>query len=188
MEALLSSTLFVVLAEMGDKTQLLGMAFATKYKTRVVLAGVFIATLLNHLLAVVAGDYLADYIPMDYVQLLAAVSFIIFGLWTIRGDTLDGEDKKVYFSPFWTVTIAFFIAEMGDKTQLAAVALAAKYQELIPVWLGTTLGMMISNIIGIVIGVMLGKKIPEKVIKYISAGIFIVFGVLGIWQSVEKLF
>jgi putative Ca2+/H+ antiporter (TMEM165/GDT1 family) len=183
LEALIYSTIFVVLAEMGDKTQLLGMAFVTRYKARVVLAGVLVATLLNHLLAVALGDYLTNFIPLRQIQLIAALSFIVFGLWTLRGDTLKGEDQKVYYNPFWTVTIAFFIAEMGDKTQLAAIALAAKYDSILYVWLGTTIGMIISNIIGIIIGVVLGKKIPEKIVKIVSASIFILFGYLGIWQN-----
>ncbi|ABZ82842.1 putative membrane protein [Heliomicrobium modesticaldum Ice1] len=184
MEAFWASTIFVVLAEMGDKTQLLGMAFATRYKAATVLAGVFVATLLNHFLAVALGDYLTAFVPMETVQLAAAISFIFFGLWTIRGDELEGEDEKEYFGPFLTVTIAFFIAEMGDKTQLASVALAAKYHNLIPVWMGTTTGMMISNVIGILIGVVLGKKIPERIVKYASAAIFILFGYAGIIATV----
>lgn len=184
MEAFLSSTIFVVLAEMGDKTQLLGMAFATKYKARIVLAGVLIATLLNHFLAVALGDFLTNFIPLTTIQLVAALSFVFFGLWTLRGDSLEGEDKKVYFTPFWTVVIAFFLAEMGDKTQLAAIALAAKYNSLFWVWMGTTLGMIISNIIGITIGVVLGKRIPEKLVKVVSASIFIAFGYIGIWQNI----
>ncbi|MTV48723.1 UPF0016 domain-containing protein [Heliobacillus mobilis] len=185
MEAFWSSAILVVLAEMGDKTQLLGMAFATRYKAMTVLAGVLVATLLNHLLAVALGDYLTAFIPMETIQLVAAISFIFFGLWTVRGDELEGEDKKQYFGPFMTVTIAFFMAEMGDKTQLASIALAAKYHNLIPVWMGTTTGMMISNIIGIFVGVVLGKKIPERIVKYISAGIFILFGYAGIIASVH---
>jgi len=186
LEALLSSTIFVVLAEMGDKTQLLGMAFATRYRASVVLVGVLVATLLNHLLAVALGDFLTNFIPLTTIQLVAAFSFVFFGLWTLRGDSLDGEDKKVYFSPFWTVVIAFFIAEMGDKTQLAAIALAAKYHALLWVWLGTTLGMIISNIIGITVGVVLGKRIPEKLVKLVSASIFIAFGYIGIWQNLNS--
>ncbi|NLI91514.1 MAG: TMEM165/GDT1 family protein [Peptococcaceae bacterium] len=186
MEALLSSTIFVVLAEMGDKTQLLGMAFATRYKATTVLLGVLIATLLNHLLAVALGDFLTNFIPLSTIQLVAAFSFVFFGLWTLRGDSLDGEDKKTYFNPFWTVVIAFFIAEMGDKTQLAAIALAAKYHSLLFVWLGTTLGMIISNIIGIMVGVVLGKRIPEKLVKALSASIFITFGYIGIWQNMTN--
>lgn len=122
------ATLMVVLAEMGDKTQLLAMAFATRFPAKSVLWGVLIATVLNHALAVALGTYLGSSFDMQLVQIIAAASFILFGLWTIRGDSLDGEDKrKTAFGPIITVAIAFFIAEMGDKTQLATVALAAKY-------------------------------------------------------------
>jgi putative Ca2+/H+ antiporter (TMEM165/GDT1 family) len=182
MTAFLLSMSFVVLAEMGDKTQLLAMAFATRYKATTVLWAVFWATLLNHLLAVMVGNYLTHFIPIQYIQIAAAVSFILFGLWTIRGDELNNEDKRFSFSPFWTVAIAFFIAEMGDKTQLATVALAAKYQSIIPVWLGTTTGMIIADAIGIGIGIVIGKKIPERAVKWFAAIIFILFGLIGLYQ------
>jgi putative Ca2+/H+ antiporter (TMEM165/GDT1 family) len=181
--AFITALTFVVLAEMGDKTQLLGMAFATRYPWPTVMGGVFVATLLNHLLAVVIGSYLTMFIPLQYVQIIAAASFIIFGLWTIRGDELNGEDKDTHHSPFWTVTIAFFIAEMGDKTQLATIALAAQFaNEMIPVWLGTTAGMMIANAIGILVGVVLGKKIPERLVKWVAAISFIFFGMYGLYE------
>ena len=185
MEALITSFAVVVLGEMGDKTQLLGMAFATRFKASTVLAGVFVATIFNHLLAVIVGEYLTRFIPMTTIQFIAALSFVFFGLWTFRGDTLEGEDKKNYFSPFWTVLIAFFIAEMGDKTQLATIALAAKYQNIFTVLIASTAGMMVSNIIGIVIGVILGKKIPEKTVKTISGAIFILFGYIGIYATLS---
>jgi len=188
MTAFLLSMSFVVLAEMGDKTQLLAMAFATRYKATTVLWAVFWATLLNHLLAVVVGNYLTNFIPIQYIQISAAVSFILFGLWTIRGDELNNEDKRFSFSPFWTVAIAFFIAEMGDKTQLATIALAAKYQSVIPVWMGTTTGMVIADAIGIVIGIVIGKKIPERVVKWIAAIIFILFGLIGLYQYLPGTF
>lgn len=187
MTAFITALTFVVLAEMGDKTQLLGMAFATRYPWPTVLLGVFVATILNHLFAVIVGSYITMFIPLQYVQIAAAASFIIFGLWTIRGDELDGEDKPTHRSPFWTVTIAFFIAEMGDKTQLATVALAAQFaNEIIPVWLGTTAGMMIANAIGIVIGVVLGKKIPERIVKWFAAIIFIFFGIYGLYEYLPR--
>ena len=182
MTAFLTSLVFVVLAEMGDKTQLLAMAFATRYKWQTVMWGVFVATIFNHLFAVVAGNYLTHFIPMNYIQIAAAVSFIIFGLWTIRGDELDGEDKDSKRSPFWTVAIAFFIAEMGDKTQLATVALAAQFSTIIPVWLGTTTGMMVADGIGIIIGIVLGKRIPERAVKWFAAIIFILFGLFGLYE------
>src|SRR5512136_2237618 len=175
MTAFLASLGFVVLAEMGDKTQLLAMAFASRYKWQTVMWGVFVATLVNHLLAVLAGNWLTQFIPMNYIQIAASVSFILFGLWTIKGDSLDNEDKRFNFSPFWTVAIAFFFAEMGDKTQLATVALAAKFHTIIPVWLGTTAAMVIADAIGIGVGVVLGKKIPERQIKWVAACIFIAF-------------
>ncbi|MEL7565731.1 MAG: TMEM165/GDT1 family protein [Dehalobacterium sp.] len=183
--ALITSFAVVVLGEMGDKTQLLGMAFATRFKAKTVLAAVFGATIFNHFLAVIVGDYLTRLIPMNTIQLLAALSFVFFGLWTFRGDTLEGEDKKDYFNPFWTVFIAFFIAEMGDKTQLATIALAAKYKNIFTVLLASTAGMMVSNIIGIVIGVVMGKKIPERTVKLISGAIFILFGYIGIYASLS---
>ena len=182
MTAFITALSFVVLAEMGDKTQLLGMAFATRYPWPTVMWGVFVATLLNHLFAVVIGSYITLFIPLQYVQIAAAASFILFGLWTIRGDELNGEDKPTHRSPFWTVTIAFFIAEMGDKTQLATIALAAQFNAIVPVWLGTTVGMMIANAIGILIGVVLGKKIPDRLVKWVAAIIFIFFGVFGLYE------
>ena len=183
MQAYLASLVFVVLAEMGDKTQLLAMAFASRYRWQTVMWGVFVATLLNHLLAVFAGNWLTHLIPMHYIQIAASVSFIFFGLWTIKGDSLDNEDKRFNFSPFWTVAIAFFFAEMGDKTQLATVALAAKYMSIVPVWLGTTTGMIIADAIGIIIGIVLGKKIPERFVKWFAAIIFIAFGIIGLYQA-----
>lgn len=186
MMAFLTSLVVVVLAEMGDKTQLLAMAFATRYCWKTVMWGVFAATIFNHLFAVVVGAYLTTFVPMQYIQIAAAISFVVFGLWTIRGDELNGEDKATKYSPFWTVAIAFFIAEMGDKTQLATVALAAQFNAIIPVWCGTTAGMMIADGIGIIIGIVLGKRIPERVVKWFAAVIFILFGLFGLYESVPK--
>jgi len=188
MTAYIASLTFVVLAEMGDKTQLLAMAFASRYRWQTVMWGVFVATLLNHLLAVLLGSYLTSIVPIRYIQIAASASFIIFGLWTIRGDKLDNEDKRFNFSPFWTVAVAFFFAEMGDKTQLATVALATKYESVIQIWFGTTTGMLIADGIGIIFGIVLGKKIPERAIKWFAAIIFILFGVLGLYGSIPKHF
>jgi len=186
MTAFWASLIFVVLAEMGDKTQLLAMAFATRYKATTVLWGVFVATALNHLLAVAVGNYLTAFVPLSTIQIAAAVSFVLFGLWTIRGDQLEGEDKRFSFSPFWTVAIAFFIAEMGDKTQLATVALAAKYQSPIEVWFGTNIGMLVADAIGIVIGIVMHKHIPEKTVKWGAALVFIGFGIYGVHENVPE--
>jgi len=181
MPAFIASLLFVTLAEMGDKTQLLAMAFATRFPARTVLSAVFVATLLNHALAVAAGRLLTNVIPLDVISLTAALSFILFGLWTIRGDTLEGEDRqRSSFGPFLTVAIAFFLAELGDKTQLATISLAVKYSDdPIAVLLGTTAGMVVADSIGIVIGIVLGKRLPDTLIRLVSAGVFIVFGFAG---------
>jgi len=186
MTAFLASLLFVVLAEMGDKTQLLAMAFACRYRWQTVMWAVFWATALNHLLAASAGKYLAATVPMEYIKIAASASFIIFGLWTIRGDKLHGEDKRFNFRPFWTVAVAFFIAEIGDKTQLATIALAVKYNTVINVWMGTTLGMLVADAIGIIAGIVMGKNIPERFIKWVAALIFITFGVYGLYEILPK--
>jgi Ca2+/H+ antiporter, TMEM165/GDT1 family len=183
MEAFIASFLFVVLAEMGDKTQLLAMAFASKYRAHKVLIAVFLATILNHTLAVIAGRLLSTVIPIDIISFIAALSFIVFGLWTIRGDKLRGEDKKESrFGPIVTVGIAFFLAEMGDKTQLATISLAVKYKNMFNVLMGTTLGMVVADTVGIIVGIVMRKHIPEKAIKWVSAIIFILFGLSGVYK------
>jgi Ca2+/H+ antiporter, TMEM165/GDT1 family len=175
----------VVLAEMGDKTQLLAMAFATKYKAVKVMIGVFIATVLNHALAVAVGNYITRFESAQvWIQGIASLSFIVFGLWTIRGDKLDGEEnRKTKFGAVITVAIAFFIAEMGDKTQLTTIALSTEFPASpIGVLMGTTAGMLVADAIGIIIGVVMCRRIPERIIKLVSAGVFIFFGFLGSYQ------
>jgi putative Ca2+/H+ antiporter (TMEM165/GDT1 family) len=189
MAAFVASLIFVVLAEMGDKTQLLAMAFAARYSAYKVLLAVFLATLINHALAVATGHFLTAIIPMDIISFAAALSFIIFGLWTIRGDKLQGEDKKESrFGPVVTVGIAFFLAEMGDKTQLATVSLAVEYPNMFHVLMGTTLGMVIADAVGIIVGVVLRKHIPERTIKWFSAAIFALFGFFGVYKVLSVRF
>ncbi|MCL4430669.1 MAG: TMEM165/GDT1 family protein [Chloroflexi bacterium] len=181
--AFAASLVFVVLAEMGDKTQLLAMSFATRFNPYKVLLAVFIATIANHALAVVAGQFLTTIVPMDIISLAASLSFIGFGLWTIRGDQLKDEAKKASrYGAVATVAIAFFIAEFGDKTQLATISLAAEYQNPISVLIGTTIGMLVADGIGIVVGVVLCKRIPQRKIKWFSALIFVLFGLMGVYE------
>jgi len=188
LEAFLASFLFVVLAEMGDKTQLLAMAFATRYPAYKVLIAVFIATLVNHAIAVAVEHFLTVIIPLEIISLIASVSFIGFGLWTIRGDRLEGEaDRKSRFGPIVTVAIAFFLAEMGDKTQLATISLAVEYREMAYVLMGTTLGMVVADAIGIGVGVVMQKHIPEKIIKWVAAAVFAAFGFIGIYQVLSVM-
>jgi len=183
--AFLFSVGAVTLAEMGDKTQLLAMAFAARYKASKVLAGVFIATVLNHALAVAVGNFLTGFRFLEvWIQGAASISFILFGLWTIRGDKLEGEEnRKTRFGAVATVAVAFFIAELGDKTQLATIALATKFPESpVGILAGTTTGMLIADAIGIIVGVVMCKRIPERTIKLVSAGVFAVFGLIGVFQ------
>lgn len=189
--AFLFSVGAVTLAEMGDKTQLLAMAFATRYKASKVLLGVFFATVLNHALAVAVGNFITKFSSVEgWIQGIAALSFIFFGLWTIRGDKLEGEEnRKTRFGAVMTVAIAFFIAELGDKTQLATIALATRFPDNpAGILMGTTTGMLIADAVGIVVGVVMCRKIPERTIKLVSAAVFILFGLVGSYQvTTDKL-
>ena len=181
MTAFVASLVFVTLAEMGDKTQLLAMAFAARFPARTVMAGVFAATLLNHALAVATGQLLTTVIPISVINLAAAFSFVLFGLWTIRGDNLEGEDQRPSaFGPFATVAVAFFLAEFGDKTQLATISLALKYTAPVAVLLGTTTGMLVADGLGILLGASLSGRVTDTAIRLASGGIFIGFGLVGV--------
>lgn len=189
MTALIKALLLVVVAEMGDKTQLLAMAMAGKYKAKQVLAGVLLATILNHGLAVAVGNYLGSAIPINKIKIVAAISFLVFGLWTLRGDKMDEEGgKSSKFGPIITVAIAFFIAEMGDKTQLMTIAISAESHAPIFTLMGTTIGMMIADGIGIIGGAWMCRHIPEIYIKWAAGIIFMLFGTLTIYNVVPSSF
>lgn len=189
MASFIKALLLVVVAEMGDKTQLLAMAMASKYKVKQVMMGVLVATILNHALAVAVGSYLSDLIPMNTVKIVAAVAFLAFGLWTIRGDKLDDEEnKKVKFGPIVTVAIAFFIAEMGDKTQLMTITIAAQNKQPLLILAGTTTGMLIADGIGIIGGAWMCRHIPEIYIKWVAGIVFMFFGTLTVYECVPAAF
>jgi putative Ca2+/H+ antiporter (TMEM165/GDT1 family) len=134
---------------------------------------------------VAVGSYLSSLIPMETIKIVAGVAFLVFGLWTLRGDKIDDEDqKKVKFSPVITVAIAFFIAEMGDKTQLMTIAIAADSKMPLFVLTGTTLGMLVADGIGIIGGAWMCRHIPEKYIKWGAGIIFIFFGTLSLFENV----
>lgn len=174
--------LFVAIAEMGDKTQLVALAFATRFPATIVLAGVFVATLAVHLFSVAIGEAAGLALPVFWINLLAGLSFIAFGIWTLRGDTLaDDELKPRRFGPFLTVAVTFFIAELGDKTMLTTITIASQQKSFIAVWLGSTVGMVVADGIAIIVGKVMGKNIPERAVKFVSAAVFII---AGIWTSV----
>ncbi|MCE1254516.1 MAG: TMEM165/GDT1 family protein [Anaerolineae bacterium] len=180
----LNAVFLVVVGELGDKTQLLTLALAGKYKVRYVLSGVVIASLLNHGLAVIVGSYLGNVLPMRAISLAAGLSFLAFGLWTLRGE--GDEEKNLHkekrFGPIIAVAVAFFLAEMGDKTQLMAVALAAEYRYPLLVLAGTVTGMLVANSIGVFCGAWICKHIPEKYIKWVSGLVFMLFGSLTLFN------
>ena len=181
--ALAASFVLIVLAEMGDKTQFLAMSFATKYNAYKVLFAIFLATIANFSITVAIGQLLTTVVPIDIISLAASLSFIGFGLWTLRGEKPKEENKKASrFGVVGTVFVAFFIAEFGDKTQLTTISLAAEYQNAVSVLIGATLGMLVADGVGIVAGVVLGKHIPQRTIKWVSAAIFLIFGLVGVYE------
>lgn len=189
MAEFITALLLVVVAEMGDKTQLLAMAMASKYKVRQVMLGVLIATILNHALAVAVGNYISSFIPMDIVSLVAGLSFLIFGLWTLRGDKLeDDAQKKIKFGPVVTVGIAFFLAEMGDKTQLMTITISAESSFPLLVLMGTTAGMLVADGLGILGGAWMCRHIPDRYIKWGAGVIFLFFGSLTLYEVVPAHF
>ncbi|UCF77050.1 MAG: TMEM165/GDT1 family protein, partial [Betaproteobacteria bacterium] len=160
MEALLFSTSVVALAEMGDKTQLLSFVLAEKLKRPVpIVLGIFFATLANHFLAGYVGAWLASLVSPGALKWIIARSVFAFGLWALKPDELDEDRKLLGAGVFLTTLVAFFLVEMGDKTQLATVALAARYDSLVAVVLGTTLGMMIANVPAVWMGEALAHRV-----------------------------
>ncbi len=177
----LNALFFIFMAEMGDKTQLLAMAFATKYSLHKVLSGVLLGSLLNHGLAVVLGSYLTHIIPLDTIRLFAALAFIVFGLWSLRIEDEEAEGAGTNkFGPVLTVAAAFFIGELGDKTQLTAITLSSKSSYPAFILMGTVTGMVLTSAVGVFVGGRLGKRVPELALKIVSSIIFVTFGLIGL--------
>ncbi|HEX3046517.1 MAG TPA: TMEM165/GDT1 family protein [Bacillota bacterium] len=178
----------IFLAELGDKTQLVALTLATRYNAKVVLWGIFCATLAVHVFSAGIGWLVGGLLPTNWIQFIAGLAFIGFGFWTLRGDSLDeeeGKDRKIR-SAFWLVFVTFFLAELGDKTMLSTVTLATN-NAFIPVWLGSTIGMVLSDGLAIVVGKVLGAKLPERVVKVGAAVIFFGFGLFSLIQGGMKL-
>jgi putative Ca2+/H+ antiporter (TMEM165/GDT1 family) len=188
LEAFLATLAFITVAELGDKTQLLTLSFATRYPAWKVLLGVLLGSMGVHLLAVVVGQAISGLVPMRYIQLGVGAAFIGFALWTLASDG-DEEDEEAAAQRGrgWGIVLsiagAFFLAELGDKTQLAAMSLAARYGRFWSVWLGAVGGMVLADGLAVAIGAWAGKKIPRKAIKYVSAAVFALFGVLTLVQA-----
>lgn len=188
MEAFLVSTGIVALAEIGDKTQLLAFILAAKFRKPVpIILGILIATLINHGCAGAVGAWVTTLLGAGTLRWVLGVSFIAMAIWTLVPDKFDEDDAKLArLGVFGTTVVAFFLAEMGDKTQVATVALAAQYKDLVTVVAGTTLGMMLANVPAVILGDRIAGRIPVRVVHGIAAAIFAVLGVatlLGVGEG-----
>ena len=182
LESFLVSTSVVALAEIGDKTQLLSLILAARFRKPLpIVLGILVATLLNHGLAGALGAWLSTLFAPETLNWIMGISFIAMGLWILVPDKLDEQDVAVpqkQMGVFFATVVAFFLAEMGDKTQFATIALAAQYSDVLSVVLGTTLGMMMANAPAVYLGNRFAQRLPTKIIHMIAAIIFIAIGVL----------
>ncbi len=173
------STAIVAAAEMGDKTQLLSFVLAAKLKRPVpIVLGILVATLGNHFLAGWIGAWLATLVSPRTLRWIIGATFVVFGLWTLKPDELEEDRKLPGSGVFLTTLLAFFVVEMGDKTQLATIALAARYHALALVVAGTTLGMMIANVPAVYLGEVLAHRVNMKWMRWIAAALFVALGML----------
>ncbi len=181
MHAFLLSFGIIFVAELGDKSQLMALAFAARYRPMPVLIGITLATAFVHLFSVLAGALLGAALPTDAINVVAGLAFFGFAAWTLRGDELTDEDearaRRTGRSAIWAVAGAFFLAELGDKTMLATITLATD-EGLFGVWLGSTLGMVAADALAIVVGGWLGTRLPERAIRIGAAVLFVLFGVV----------
>jgi Ca2+/H+ antiporter, TMEM165/GDT1 family len=189
-EALYISTGVVALAEMGDKTQLLAFILAARFKKPVpIILGILLATLVNHGLAGALGAWITSVVSPDAMRWVLGLSFIGMAIWTLVPDKIEEEETQVALKlgVFGATLVTFFLAEMGDKTQIATVALAAHYGAPLLVVIGTTLGMLIADVPAVFVGNKFADKIPMKLVHSVAAGIFAIMGVLTLLKA-EKLF
>jgi putative Ca2+/H+ antiporter (TMEM165/GDT1 family) len=182
MEAFLISTGVVALAEIGDKTQLLALVLAARYRKPLpIILGILVATLVNHALAGAAGAWISAQVGPQAMRWILGLSFIAMAVWTLIPDKYDDDDDArattSRFGVFGATLVAFFLLEMGDKTQIATVALAAKFDSLVGVVAGTTLGMMLANVPAVLLGEVAAKKLPMHIVHRVAAAIFFALGV-----------
>lgn len=188
MESFLISLSTVTIAEMGDRTQLLSLMLAAHYRRPwPILAGVLCATLANHAVAGLVGVRLARFLTPTILDTTVGVSMVVMALWALKPDTLDEKTSRVSrTSAFVATLVAFFIAEIGDKTQIATVALAAAYSNLIAVVAGTTTGMLIANAPVVFLGKAFSERLPLKAIHYVASALFLVLGAVFIYRAIHR--
>ena len=181
MDSLLLSFGVIFVAELGDKSQLMALTFAARYRAVPVLIGITVATAVVHAVSVVIGASLGAALPTDTISIVAGVAFLAFGLWTLRGDELSDEEAakadRSSHSAVVAASAAFFLAELGDKTMLATITLATT-EGAWGTWAGSTLGMVAADALAILLGSLLGRRLPERAIKNGAAVSFFVFGAL----------
>ncbi|TNC76060.1 TMEM165/GDT1 family protein [Janthinobacterium lividum] len=179
MEAFLISTGIVGLAEIGDKTQLLAFLLAAKFRKPLpIVLAIFVATIANHAFAAAVGAWITSMLGPDVLRWVLGVSFLAMAAWTLIPDKLDDDETKLAkYGVFLTTLIAFFMAEMGDKTQVATVALAARYHDIYSVVLGTTFGMMLANVPAVYLGDRIANRVPLQLVHGIAALVFAMLGV-----------
>jgi putative Ca2+/H+ antiporter (TMEM165/GDT1 family) len=179
MEALAVSLLAVALSEFGDKTQLLALLLAARFqKPLPIVAGILVATVANHTLAALLGAWIAQAVAPDVMRWMLGLSFIAIALWTLKPDTIEEQSQPTgHYGVFMLTVVAFFLAEIGDKTQLATVALAAKYQSLLPVIAGTTCGMLIADAPAVWLGNAGAQRLPLRAIRGLASVLFALIGV-----------
>ena len=179
------STLAVAIAEIGDKTQLLALLLAARFRRPwPIIAGIFVATVLNHALAGWLGALVASHLSPEVLRWIVAVSFLSIGVWTLIPDRIDDDTERLPArGAFIATTIAFFLAEIGDKTQIATVVLAAKSTVLWPVVLGTTLGMLLANVPVVLLGSRFAAKLPLKAARMAAAALFIALALWVAWRG-----
>ena len=183
METLIHSFLAVTLTEMGDKTQLLALVLASRFRRPwTVMAGILVATVANHLLAASLGDWVARAVSPDTLRWVLSLSFVAFAIWVLIPDRHDESADLGRRGAFLTTVLTFFLAEMGDKTQLTTLALAARYEDIPIVTLGTTLGMLFSDGLAVFFGERITRIVPMVWIHRVAAGLFILFAI-GLWIS-----
>ncbi len=171
---------------MGDKTQLLALTLASRYRRPwPVMGGILAATLVNHALAAAVGAEASALVPPRAMAAALAATFVAFGVWTLRPDTLDGDERPSRFGPFLTTAVLFFLAEMADKTQLATVALAARYRSIALVTTGTTLGMLASDGLAVLLGERLARVVPLRLVRIGAACLFLAFGAASAWAALR---
>ena len=188
MDAFLISFGIIFVAELGDKSQLMAMTFATRYRAITILMAITAATALVHLASVLLGAAVGVALPTKAISIAGGIAFLGFAAWTLRGDKLDDDEvsraAQSQRSVFFTVGVAFFLAELGDKTMLATITLATDHG-LFGTWLGSTLGMVAADGLAIIVGQQLGTRLPERAIKIGAAVIFLAFGILLIVEGLR---